>query len=197
MASNAVSKDVNINEQSNPKQQKITDAAYKLFMRHSYRKVTMSDIAEASEMSRPSLYAVFANKEAVLTALIDLQIKSGNEAHAQLDRKKTLKDKLSFIFDIWIITPFESVINSENGIELIKHCADYVPNAVTNLYANFEKQIIDVLEPEISKKSGISAEDIAHIMMLATRGLKASTDNLPELKRLTNGLIAMTLAAVK
>ena len=50
---------------------KILAAAYGLLHKHGLRKVTMSDIAEAAGISRPTLYAEFANKDAILTAIVE------------------------------------------------------------------------------------------------------------------------------
>ncbi len=181
-----------------PKQQRITDAAYRLFLRHGFRKVTMSDIADASELSRPSLYAAFANKEAVLGALVNRQREElAAETAKRLQRKKNLKDRLEAIFATWILEPFAGVVDSENANELLTTCAAHVPDAIGDLYAHFERQLLEVLAPEVKGRRTLSAADLAHIMALATKGLKASTATLAELRRMTDGLIAMALAAVK
>jgi len=180
------------------KELKITQVAQKLFLKHGYKKVTMRDIAEASDMSRPSLYASYANKEAVLTALINQQSDEADEkCNERLIKLTALEEKLTFIFEIWITGPFKSAIDSENGTELIANCASYVPVAVTNLYMRFEQQLAKVLSISLKTNTRISATDLAHIMMLATKGLKSSAESLEELERLIHGLIAMTLAATE
>jgi AcrR family transcriptional regulator len=180
-----------------PKKDKILETAFRLFLKHGYRKVTMGDLAAEAAMSRPSLYAVFPNKEAVLTEMIDRQ-REANKAliHTTLPELNDLKDQLHFIFDVWIIQPFASVVDSENGKELIVNCATFVPLAVDQLFADFEACLSLVLERSFQDPSKISAKDTARILNLATRGLKSSTDTLPQIKRLTDGLIAMTIAAV-
>lgn len=179
------------------KEKKIADRALELFLRHGYRKVTMSNIAEACAISRPSLYAVFSNKEAVLTSLINRQTEeTRTEADQRLTQNLTLKNKLECLFELWIILPVASVLESENGLELVANCESYAPQAVENLYAQFERQLARVIEPEIKKPLDLSAEDLAHIMALATKGLKASTETLAELRRLSAGLIAITIAAL-
>ena len=178
------------------KEQKIVNVAIKLFQRHGYRKVTMSDIAEGAEMSRPSLYASFENKESIFEALMR-QHAELNEAESlkQLTKKKNLRDRLDCLFDVWIIQPVASVIDSENGKELLANVAIYSPEGTNAIYSKFEAMLIDVLKPEITSKKGMSAQDLAHILMLATKGLKASTESLDELKRLVDGLISMAVAS--
>ncbi|MBC7790729.1 MAG: TetR/AcrR family transcriptional regulator [Anaerolineae bacterium] len=179
------------------KEQTIEEAALRLFHRHGYTKVTMMDIAEASGMSRPSLYSAFRNKEAIFAALMERHgEKSERDTQEQVARRKNLSDKLECIFDIWIIQPFASVIDSENGADLLANTSTYAPEAAADLYARFERQLVGVLKPEMSRKRGMATQDLAHILMMATKGLKASTATLAELRRMTDGLIAMAVATV-
>lgn len=179
------------------KEQKIINAAFKLFHRHGYKKVTMSDVAEASGMSRPSLYASFENKEAIFSALVRMHMDNNNlELMRVLDKKKTLKDKMEAIFDIYIIQPAASIIDSENGLEMLLNSSSYAPVAVNEMYTQFENHLINVIKNEMPKKSKMSAADLSRIMMLATKGLKSSAENLPQLQRMIDGLITMAIATV-
>lgn len=133
----------------------------------------------------------------MFSTLVKLQTeKNYIETKKHLENEKNIKKRLECIFDIWIIKPFASVIDSENAQDLLSNASTYVSDAMAHLYARFENQILEVLEPEIKNKWDLSAQDLAHILMLATKGLKASTETLPELRRMTDGLISMTLATV-
>lgn len=85
---------------------------------------------------------------------------------------------------------------SEDAKDLLSNSSTYSPDEVTSLYAQFEEQIAEVIKLEIGQKRDLSAQDIAHILMLATKGLKASTETLPELRRMIDGLILMTIAII-
>ena len=177
------------------KHEKILSAAFRLFHQHGFRKVTMSDLADAAEMSRPTLYAAFSSKEAVFSAIAERQSERCDaELAEKLPRAKTLDDKLSLIFEVWIVLPFASVIDSPNGLDLLGNAAVYAPEACADLYARFEEHLRSALAPAMTRRRGMSARDLSHIMMLATKGLKASTTTLAELRRMTDGLIAMAVA---
>ncbi len=181
----------------NTKELKIIEAAQKLFFRHGFKKVNMSEIAEASELSRPSVYSAFANKEAIIDALIQLSIENNHhETGKQLIKQKNLRDQLECLFDIWIVKPFASAIDNESGREMLSTIADIVPDSVNQIYKEFEACVVTVLKPAMKKKTDLSPKDLAHILSMATKGIKASSDNLPELRRLVNGLITMTLTMV-
>jgi AcrR family transcriptional regulator len=180
------------------KERKITDAAIRLFHRHGYRKVTMSDIAAEAGMSRPSLYASFANKEAIFSGLMDDHAaRHAEDAGEQVLRLTRLRDRLQCLFEIWILQPFASVVGSENGADLLANSAVYAPEAAAALYARFEEQLREVLEPSMAQGRVMSAADLAHILMMATKGLKAATRTEAELRRLIDGLIAMAVATAE
>ncbi len=176
------------------KADRIATAAFRLFHQHGFKKVTMSDIAEAAEMSRPTLYAAFSSKEAIFGAIAARQsARCDAEVAAKLPRAKSLESQLSLILDIWILEPFASVIDSPNALDLLGNFAVYAPEACADLYARFEAHLLAVLAPAMKGKRAMTARDLAHIMMLATKGLKASTSSLAELRRMTSGLIAMAV----
>ncbi|MEI6487105.1 MAG: helix-turn-helix domain-containing protein [Sphingomonadales bacterium] len=60
---------------SNPpaedRRSRVVAAAITAFSRHGYRRCTMADIAAAAGMSRPALYLMFCNKEAVFRAVAE------------------------------------------------------------------------------------------------------------------------------
>lgn len=179
------------------KEEVIISAAQGLFLRHGLKKVSMSDIAEASNVSRPTLYAVFANKEAVIGGLLNLHVKMiHEETKKNLPNKKTLKAQLDCLFKIWIIDPFASAIDMEGGKEVLSTIESYAPNEYALVYEDFEKYIIECLKPYTKKNAQMSAKDLARILSLATRGLKASSSSLNDLNRLTDGLIVMALSVV-
>jgi AcrR family transcriptional regulator len=179
------------------KEDRIIEASFHLFLRHGYRKVSMSDVAEAAHMSRPSLYASFANKEAIFAALVRRQcVLNLAETKARLHQVSGLHERLSCVFDIWLIEPVASVIDSENATELLANCAAFAPQALAELYEQMEAQLFAVLSDGVSDDQASVARDTAKILRLASSGIKASTENLPELRRLVQGLIAMAVAAL-
>lgn len=177
---------------------RILDAAFQLFYRHGYPKVSMSDIASAVQVSRPTLYASFVNKEAIFSGLVERARDANLAAEAtRVDRNQPLAAQLATLFDIWVIEPVASVIDSENGSDLLAHCADYAPAATADLYAHFEKSLRTVLQRFESGDAKLPSCDIAYILRIATTGIKSGTESLPTLKRIVAGLIRMADATVR
>jgi AcrR family transcriptional regulator len=53
------------------RRERILDSAQSLFRGEGYETITMQDIADASEISKGSLYLQFTNKEALIVALLE------------------------------------------------------------------------------------------------------------------------------
>lgn len=177
----------------------ILRSAQKLIFRHGYSKVGMKDIADDCSISRPTLYKFFSNKEAIVANLVERQAQSSKlSASALIESQSSLEEKLQSFFDIWIVSPAAVAIDSINGRDLLTNVERYAPEAVQNLYMEFERQLTVLLAPSVRKKGvGSSAEDIAHLLALASKGLKSSSSSLLELKRLIDGLVSLTVAAIE
>ncbi|TWI65411.1 TetR family transcriptional regulator [Pseudoduganella lurida] len=180
-----------------PKETRIVDAAFDLFIRHGYPKVSMSDIAAACDMSRPTLYASFANKEAIFAALVLRQRARSDAATAQrLPLAGDIAAQLACLFEIWVIEPAASVIHSPNGIDMMANCGSYAPRALADIYDSLEAHLAAVLAPAIGPGGTMSAREIAYILRVATTGIKASADSLPTLQQVVAGMITMAVATV-
>ncbi|WP_228963599.1 TetR/AcrR family transcriptional regulator [Xanthomonas codiaei] len=180
------------------KEARVMDSALQLFLRHGYRKVSMSDIAQAAQMSRPSLYAAFPNKEAIFAAQVARQRDACVAETAQRVRDtQDLHTQLRHLFDIWVLEPMASVIDSDNGLDLVANCGVYAPAALEALYQQMEDTLVRLLGPHVRADSAMSAADLAYILRLATTSLKASADNEAVLRRLIAGLITMALSTVQ
>ncbi|MGH9008499.1 MAG: TetR/AcrR family transcriptional regulator [Acidimicrobiia bacterium] len=61
------------------RQQRVVDAARELFLQRGYGATTIGEIAEAADVSVPSVYAVFESKAGVLSRVVEMAI-TGDEA---------------------------------------------------------------------------------------------------------------------
>jgi TetR/AcrR family transcriptional regulator of autoinduction and epiphytic fitness len=66
---------------------RILDAAEDLFTRDGYAATTMTAIAEQADVAVQTLYAVFGNKRAILTELIDARVVGDDHASSLPDRE--------------------------------------------------------------------------------------------------------------
>ncbi len=180
------------------KQAQIIRSAQRLFLKHGYLKVSMSDIAEELEISRPTLYKSFANKEAVLDGLLTLHAEECRaEVQLRLPKARTFPKKLQTIFDIWVIEPFAMAIGNENGRDLMLNGSTYYPLVFERTYQLIQDELQSVIEGEVDSKSLIPVRDLSQLLSLSVKGLKASAQTEEDLRRLVKGLIVMTTAVIE
>ena len=82
------------------KQIQILEAASECFMRYGLRRTTMSEVASAAKVSRPTLYGFYSNKEEMLGGVI----RHYNETlvatmKAEMGACASLSAKLDIYFD--------------------------------------------------------------------------------------------------
>lgn len=176
----------------------ILQESQRLILRHGYAKVTMKDIAEACQISRPTLYKKFPSKESVLIALIEEGTENSyRESIEVIKGNASLRSKLETFFEIWTIRSAATAIKSESGRDILLNVSNYAPKTVEKHYKSFESTLVTLLKSSAKKQKELSTNDLAHILTLAAKGLKASSGNLNELKRMISGLITITIAAME
>lgn len=172
--------------------------AQMLILKYGYQKVTMTDIAKACQISRTTLYKSYPNKESIIVGLIneglDLNVK---ETTKLLAEDITFKSKLERFFDVWTIQPAASVIELDTGRDILMNVSSYAPHAVENHYLVFDSMLGALIRSEMKNQENISSEDLAHIFTLASKGLKASSENIEELQRMINKLIIIIVAVAE
>lgn len=99
---------------------KIVDAALDAFSRHGLRRVSMADIAEAAEVSRPTLYARFRNKDEVFAACMRVVFE---RTTAQMQAEWAQADGVGEVIDIYyshaIIGPYRTMQAHPDVTELL------------------------------------------------------------------------------
>jgi AcrR family transcriptional regulator len=171
--------------------------AQKLILQYGYQKVTMTDVAKACQVSRTTLYKSYPNKESIIVGLINEALAFNVlETQKLIEEEASFKSKLERFFDVWTLLPAASVIGLETGRDILMNVSTYAPEAVENHYRIFENMLTTLIQNEMKTQDSISAEDLAHIFTLSSKGLKASAVNIEDLRRMIKGLITVVVAAV-
>ena len=98
----------------------IIEAAVGLFLRYGVKRTGMNDIAEASGISRQTLYKAFANKDEVLQATIrSLADKVVVDIEAGLENTTELGEQLDVIFKHTVIEHYDFLQSSPNAEDII------------------------------------------------------------------------------
>ena len=104
----------------NERETKILDAAIDVFARYGVRKATMGDIAEQAGISRPTLYARYANKDEIMVAAMQLiserVIAAVTEAWEGVE---PIGQRLDIFLDIAIVRFFDQIQQMPDASDLL------------------------------------------------------------------------------
>ena len=180
-------------------EERVIEAAKRVFLRYGYKRATMADIADAAGMSRPALYLVFPSKEETLIAVMTQVFAAMlTEIREGLGRLAGVKEKLTFAFDTWTVRGFELVQASPDAKDLLESSYEFATEVTNKSTADFVAVLASDLEPLVrrQKKLNLSSAQIAQILVSAMPGFKASAKNAEQLRKLIAELIEVILASL-
>ncbi len=182
------------------KEEKVLTAARDVFMRYGFKRVTMSDLADAAQMSRPALYLIFSSKEEVFRSLMT-QIFNEllREVREGLSKHDDVADKLTFAFEVWCVRPFEMIQASPDAKDILESGYEFAAEITLQAFSDFETILSDVLRPIVSSQAEktLSSEQLAHILTTASQGFKESASSAVQLRQMIKGLITVVLAGLQ
>lgn len=177
-----------------PRRTRIIEAATAVFLRYGFAKTTMVDIAEATGLTRPTLYQEFPDKESVFHAVVDLMVATKlAEIRAGLGRRKTLEAKLRFACDAWGSEGFDLVQAHPDASDMF----ELGFASVCRGYEGFGTLLEEVLREPVSRSRITQpAHEVARVMVYAIKGFKDIAKDGEDIRRLIATQVAVVAAAL-
>lgn len=181
------------------KRANVRRAALEVFLRFGYRKVTMDDIARDAGMSRPALYLVFPNKEAVFRDVVragldDLieQIEEG------LPKRHTLAEQLAHVFEVSTIRSFDLVSRAPAANELMGASFDFAKDLFDRYEQRRAEILVRLIRSAVPRPDALrpSAAARARVMIAAAHGFKSAAKDLRDMEAFVSDMILMTVAGL-
>lgn len=181
------------------KTEQVIAAAWKVFIRYGYRRVTMADLAQAAQMSRPALYLVFSSKEQIFIEVVSRLTSSHlEEIREGILRLKTVDEKLEFAFEVWVVRPFELIQSSPDAADLYESVKEFAAEAISRSAADFDALLVEILEPWVRKKkaSKLSPQQIARLLRTSAKGFHVAAKDSADLRELIRDLRQIVLSGL-
>ena len=171
---------------------RVVAAATDVFLRYGYARTTMGDIAQATGLSRPTLYLTFPDKESIFRAVIETMAAVRLAAiHQGLAASTTLGAKLCVICEAWAADGFELVLANPDAKDMFD--LSFAP--VRECYAIFEAQLVDLLKEPLQRIGmGDKATELARVLVYSTRGFKDASTDGTTMRRMIRTQIAVISA---
>lgn len=192
-----------MNREQNDKWERVLKAALGCFMLYGFKRTTMDDIAQKAGISRPALYLLFPNKEAIFRSLSEeLHNAALGRAEAALGAEGTMAERLVAAFEGKDLEFIELVERSAHGVELvdIKHtiAADIAEHAESRFKEMLAQALHQAeLRGELSfERIGFDAPQCAELLTLAVSGIKRPPCSLAPYRQRLPQLIRVFSAAL-
>lgn len=181
----------------------ILAAAIGVFFRHGYHRVTMEDVAREAGVSRQTVYIRFGNKERLFVTAATLLFDQAHEKAVEA---------LAGAGDLWerIRAAFEACnVPHVRELERSDHAAELWATQTTLLVPVMEakeQRLIGAIagalaagnaSGEIRLVSGVSARELAEMLVVADAGFKASVITVRKYRARLRTVIAMMRQATR
>lgn len=178
-----------IHEATLARRQQIVTAATATFLRYGYARTTMGDVARAANMSRPTLYAAFPDKEQVFDAVIRGLVEAKIiQIRQQLTSLPSIAEKLRWACTSWGVEGYELVRANPDARDVF----DLGFCAVRDSYEVFEKLVMEILQEQWPRQSPVSTlPDAARMLAAAIKGFKDLAKDSEELREMIATLANM------
>lgn len=163
------------------KEQEIVAVARKLFVESSYDASSMNRIAEEAHVAPNTLYWYFADKDALLVAVLNTLLAEGLEALQQRGTG-SLEAKL-----MWLLDAFEGA----RQLIATVHARSLQSDAIATWHTSFHHMLDAMMRAELVAH-GLAGSDVEHAALAATyvtEGLLAHGSSLRDRRALVRWLV--------
>ena len=167
-----------------PPQDRILDAAMRVFGRHGFRRSSIEQAAEEASLTRQALYHHFASKEALFRAVIERLYEQGLEA--EIAAAKAAEEKGLELADILvaeIAARMQSLFASLKGSPHVEELFSEHLMQARDLYQSYSVRFADEIATTIARvcrkrkltlSSGVTVRELARCVEMAIHGTKSA-----------------------
>ena len=176
------------------KEKRALESATEVFTRYGYARTTMADIASKAGMSRPALYLLFPDKEAVFDRVIRaLDARKLAEIEAVTSKIDDLQEKLTAACVDWGLHAVEVAAAHPDAADLF----DLRFPAVRQAYANFETVIAAMIVGDVARSGiGASPAEVARTLVFGMRGMRDAVLDGQGLRRMIEIQVEIIIRAL-
>jgi AcrR family transcriptional regulator len=170
----------------------ILDGALDEFLAGGFARSSMTGIASAAGVSRPTLYKYFPEKEAVFKALSErINRDVYRDVIEAAARRGSLEERLVAIIDARIGWVYRLMHGSIHGAELISEKNRICGGKVIAANDRFAAFLASVLEPHLEGARGYDAEAASRLLIAAVNGMIETGETEAEIRGNVHQLIGI------
>ncbi|MFI7166307.1 TetR/AcrR family transcriptional regulator [Rhodococcus erythropolis] len=179
-------------------------AALACFARSGYRHTSMASIAEAAEVSRPTLYQYFTGKDDIFRAAVDWKLSTiSSLVESRVAQPGSIDERLTSLLEpVLRMHLREGIKVTREGDAFLGEILDETYARAGDLWVPFEIRIValirSVLEQYVSEQhesADMATGEVAEVLFW-TKGIALHVDGAEHAARLLRRLVSVALHGV-
>jgi AcrR family transcriptional regulator len=177
------------------KHQRVVERATEVFCRYGFARTTMGDIAQRCEISRPALYLLFPDKEAIFTAVVEQMDRDKlASVRAEVAHLTGLHGKLLHACLSWGCHGIDLAAAHPDAADLF----DLRYPVVQQAYRNFQGLVVELISGHFrAARLKMPAELAARALVFSMRGLRETAANRGDMQKLITSLVDIFVRAIE
>lgn len=177
------------------KHQRVVERATEVFCRYGFARTTMGDIAECCEISRPALYLLFPDKEAIFTAVVEWMDQNKLACiRAEVAHLKDLRGKLLHACLSWGCHGIDLAAAHPDAADLF----DLRYRVVQQVYRNFQGLVVELISERFrAARLKMPMEQAARALVFSMRGLRETAADRRDMQNLITSLVDIFVRAIE
>lgn len=174
-----------------------------VFAQYGFRRTSMSDIAEAAGISRPALYLMFKNKEALFREMASSTIGEATDlAQAEVRKAASLQDRIANAVLAYERIYYEPVADSPHGAELM----DVNVSIAADIMQEGHERLVQLLAEEIVRAAKAGEASLANLpvkprafvelLMSSVSGLKKKVKSNKDFRHQIRNVVAIFMRSI-
>jgi len=184
----------------NEKRERIVDAATKLFHRYGYKRTSVDALASEAGVAKPTVYAYFADKEAIFRAVVEA-VCDGLLASARqaIARDGPIEERLAAMLAAKLTRYFELVEASPHAAELVDSHDRIAAEIVQRADRAYLALLVDAIErSELDPgRVGLTAASAANVFLRAASGAAYDAKSVAGHRRSLAEIVRVLAAAMR
>lgn len=182
------------------RRRRILAAATALFSRYGYKRTSIDLLAREADVAKPTVYAHFADKEAIFRAVVEAvcaELLAAAEAAAESDAP--LADRITAMLSAKFTRYYELVNASPHAAELVDSQNQLGAEIVARADRSFLRLLVATLEhaPELDPKQvGLTPSAAAALLLRAGAGAAYDATSVASHRRHLADLVRVLLAGL-
>lgn len=172
-------------------------AAYSVFTRYGFERVTMDELAREAGVSRPLIYLKFKNKRDIYRALAAKMTTDMTDALEQALQAEGRPGDV--LWDAWrktLIEPLAAIAETPHGMAMVDMKSDLANDVMADMRSRKRAILMGFFHKHMAGQGPLGPSALADVLIDAFEGAKARTSDIGELSAASKAAVTLVTGSI-